>query len=352
MEKYDSLITSLLQTISDYRQNEIVDLTSSHIEKWIDQFDTSDRLIILEEMNIIMSKFYLSKLRVKEILRDFVKEGVIRNNRPEDVLSYVQFLRVQPKGSSQDALLNVIDDILFEEYSLHIRTTGTGKISTYIYVDDAIYTGNKLRYDLVDGANTRGWISSVAVPNSELLIYTMAAHRGGAKYALNYVKDAAQRKNIAISAFHSLMINDDRSWGNNVEVLWPEALKGYSSIDKYVANIYSTSGRVNNLFYYPSTENESLFSSSRARQTVEKAFLLKGLELVNASKNPAPSVRPLGFMKLPALGFGAFIVSYRNVSNNCPLVLWWGDPRYSKDHPLGKWYPLFPRRVNEPVIIQ
>src|SRR5450755_4549701 len=56
--------------------------------------------------------------------------------------------------------------------------------------------------------------------------------------------------------------------------------------------------------------------------------------------------RVLGFMKLISLGFGTFFVTYRNISNNCPLVLWWGDPSYPSTHPLGKWYPLFPRRTN------
>ena len=60
-------------------------------------------------------------------------------------------------------------------------------------------------------------------------------------------------------------------------------------------------------------------------------------------------MRPLGFMKLVSLGFGTFFVTYRNIANNCPLVLWWGDPDFPMTHPIGIWYPLFPRRRNHVV---
>jgi len=66
-----------------------------------------------------------------------------------------------------------------------------------------------------------------------------------------------------------------------------------------------------------------------------------------SSNNPAPSMRPLGFEKLESLGFGSLFITYRNIANNCPLALWYGNPDYSPPHPLGLWYPLFPRRSSE-----
>jgi hypothetical protein len=88
---------------------------------------------------------------------------------------------------------------------------------------------------------------------------------------------------------------------------------------------------------------ESLFTSPEAREVVERAFLKAGAMLVCAAKNPAESMRPLGFEKLISLGFGSMFITYRNISNNCPLALWYGDP--SKSGPLSLWYPLFPRKT-------
>ena len=58
-------------------------------------------------------------------------------------------------------------------------------------------------------------------------------------------------------------------------------------------------------------------------------------------------MRPMGYEYLESLGFGSVFITYRNIANNCPLVLWWGDTTYSPNHPFSSWYPLFPRKVNK-----
>jgi hypothetical protein len=55
----------------------------------------------------------------------------------------------------------------------------------------------------------------------------------------------------------------------------------------------------------------------------------------------------MGFEYFESLGFGSVFITYRNIANNCPLVLWWGDTNYHPSHPFSKWYPLFPRKGNE-----
>ena len=55
----------------------------------------------------------------------------------------------------------------------------------------------------------------------------------------------------------------------------------------------------------------------------------------------------MGYEFLESLGFGSVFITYRNIANNCPLALWWGDTSFPPSHPFSKWYPLFPRKVNE-----
>jgi hypothetical protein len=78
---------------------------------------------------------------------------------------------------------------------------------------------------------------------------------------------------------------------------------------------------------------------------VEQAFLAVGAKLFCVAQNPAPSVRPMGFEVIGTIGFGTPIVTWRNIANNCPLALWYGDLSYGPGHPLGMWYPLFPRKM-------
>lgn len=55
----------------------------------------------------------------------------------------------------------------------------------------------------------------------------------------------------------------------------------------------------------------------------------------------------MGFDNNKTTGFGSVFITYRNIANNCPLVLWWGDTSMSDSHPFSKWHPLFPRTINK-----
>lgn len=340
------LLQSLAVTIADYRQNEIAPIKASHVERWLNQFDESDQMVILEEMDMLMKRFYFSKNRVKESIRAFLKERVLKGRNPVTVLPHVSFLRIQTSGSSQIAMLELVDEILQEDYNCPLSMIGSEEIHTYIYVDDGIYTGNKLRYDLTDSDGTTGWISLRPSSQCGLLVYTIAGHKAGIDYVRNHLKSAADRKDMRLLRDTTLMIENTREFGVNIEVLWPERIPGDTLVDSYVFTLGQV--RVNNLFRPVSLLSmpERFFSSGNARRVIEQAFLKKGIQIVQASQNPAPSMRPLGYMKLSSLGFGTLFVTYRNIANNCPLVLWWGDPSYLQSHPLGMWYPLFPRRTN------
>jgi hypothetical protein len=106
-----------------------------------------------------MKRFYFSRSRVKECLRTFLKYSLVGFRDVTDVLPHVSFLRTQKGGSSQGAMLDLVDEVLCEEYGFPLAMSGIGEIQEYIYVDDGIYTGNRLRYDLTDGLGTTGWLS-------------------------------------------------------------------------------------------------------------------------------------------------------------------------------------------------
>lgn len=345
------LLDSLANTIADYRQNEIAPITTFHVERWLNQFDAVDQPTILSEMDSIMKRFYFSRLRVKECIRNFLKESVIRTNDPTKLLPHISFLNIQKSGSSQGAMLGIADEVLREEYNFPLSMTGVKEVQVYIYIDDCIYTGSKLRYNLTDGKDSIGWFSTCPSAGCTLWVYTIAGHTEGMDYVRKYVLDAAKEKQVKVQRKTTLMINNVRKPGNDIEILWPERLQGDPDVDFYVSDLWISPayrGDSNDLFRDDvNFSQETLFSSLEARRVVEKAFLKKGIQIIKTNKNPAPSVRPLGFMKLVSLGFGTFFVTYRNIANNCPLVLWWGEPGFSPTHPLGKWYPLFPRRTNE-----
>ncbi|MEO7019748.1 MAG: hypothetical protein ABI234_06320 [Ktedonobacteraceae bacterium] len=338
------LLQLLSKTISDYRVGEVVSMTSDHIENWLSQFESKDQPVILQEMNFIMEKLYVSRQCAKLCVHEFLK-WLIGSKKPEVVLSHIHFLHTNQSGNSQKEMLNLVDEILLENYGLNIASIDTHDIQNYIYMDDAIYTGNKMYHSLKESFEFLRHNNKL----EKLIVYAIAIHTSGYKYAIQRIKNTYSKLDVKLYA--SSEIEDTRFSRSNIGILWPELTTEHSLINMYTANMYALDGQKleNNKIFRPSGYilQEKLFSSSQARRTVERAFLVKGIELIQGNQSQARSIRPLGFMKLTSLGFGTLFVTYRNIANNCPLVLWWGDPRYPVTHPFSKWYPLFPRQTNQ-----
>lgn len=344
----NALLQSLADTIADYRQGEIRPITPDHVERWLNQFEVEDQFAILTEMDSLMKRFYFSKTRVKECLRNFLNNDLIATHNPLKALPRINFLQIQRTGSSQRAMLGLVDEILQEDYNSSLSACGTVKSNAFVYIDDGVYTGNRLVHDLFKGENA--WINE-GFRNSRLLIYTIATHIAATNYIEGHITHASQEKSLFAKRIHSLNIDNRRLANSKVEFLWPEIYIGDAFVDGYVSHVRKALVERNwsdrDLFRPLRVPlKETFFSSAEARMTVERAFLTKGSRIITGNKRSAESVRPLGFEVIGSLGFGTFYVTYRNISNNCPLVLWWGEPGTSASLPLGKWYPLFPRRTN------
>ena len=346
----DILLESLATTIVDYRQGEIDPITASHVNRWVNQFDADDQLIILTEMDAIMKRFYFSKMRVKAHIRNFIISDIIGTRNPTTAVSQVHFLNIQTKGESQKELLKIVEEILQEDYGIALaEVSGKGDTTTYVYIDDALYTGNRLCYDLIDETNEQAWLRGKIPFKSKLLIYTVASHLQGTNFVEKRVRPVLREKGILSTSKWSLLI--DNSHTRKIEFLLPKETAGDNIIDSYIVNVRKSLAQRNQtddrIFRSnDSPVQETLFSSPQARDVVEKAFLKNGIRIINACREPAKSMRPLGYTAYISLGFGTFLVTYRNIANNCPLVLWWGDKTMPSSHPFSIWHPLLPRKTN------
>lgn len=338
----NEFIESISNKISDYRNGEIGPMNAKHVKRWINQFQQAEQKAILEEIDHLLDQCYLSKEDARAFLRGFVTAESAFGQSPASTLRNIAFLDIQTRGSSQREMLELMEEILEEEFQLPLsRETST---NTFLYVDDCIYTGNRLRYDVVD------WIQNLAPNNATLIVYHYAHFSQGFKYAQRHIRQAARAKNIKVKYWYTIEFNN--SYYGPIEFCYPKDLQHDPSVYSYfndvnercITNGYrQISFRSNN-----QPTEETFFSHANNRDTLEKAFLREGTKLVHAANNPSTSMRPLGFQKLESLGFGALFFTYRNVANNCPLVLWYGDPdHYDPPHPFSQWYPLFPRKSNE-----
>jgi len=327
MNQQDDLLESIAGTIADYREGEVEKPTPAHVERWVNQFDASVRLPILQEMNYVLKKTYFSKARVLTFLRGLLNARDLTGDNPRAFWEKVHFLNVQKGGNSQKAMMQLLDKELWKEFGLNISNCGADS-NVFVYLDDGIFSGNRVRTDL------KRWINGAAPNTTSVHIITIVQYTNGRYYAetsITKFKKAA-RKDIDICWRHEFLLENRKMHKNLSDVLWPIQLPNDAETREYAKQLrpspeFRRAGQIG---------KNKIFSSDSARQILENEFLKAGVEIRRICPFLRKRQRPLGNMVLNSLGHGSLVVTYRNCPNNAPLALWAGNP----------WYPLFPRNTN------
>lgn len=327
MGRFNSVLESITETIADYRQGEIETTTPAHVETWVKQFDRAVRESILVELDYVLKKTYIPKSDVKKFLYDVLKSEELSGTSPKSFWRNAKLLNIQSAGNSQRDMLKMFYEALRKEHGLKESDCGQ-KEQIYLYLDDAVFTGNRVLNDL------RSWISTSAPQEAEVHIMTIAFHRGGKHYAHTGICKAADvaGKKIGLTWWRILEIEDRKHYVDSSDVLRPTSIPDDPLVQSYVSN----------LKYIPTLRKpggigeRGFFSSEEGRHLLEQEFLKAGVKIRSVCPYLNVYQRPLGNIILETLGFGSLLVTFRNCPNNCPLVFWAGDP----------WYPLFPRKTN------
>ncbi len=341
----DALLQSIATTIAVYRKGEVPVPTPAHVDKWVKQFeqlgaDATMQLDMLYEMDHILRKTYVSRARVVKFLSNAVAAPQLVGNNPFAFWKSVNFLRLQQQGNSQADLLEVLDTVLRDCFGFTTGSCGSGG-GPYFYLDDCLFTGNRILHDL------SRWLDSTAPVGAQIHVVVVAQHTSGQWYAQRGLSKLATQKRASVKWWRGIEIEDRRDNIDVSEVLRPARLPDDPLVREYQRQLIDAGFQP--VYRRPGGRSKgSPFSSEARRDTLEQMFLRAGVYIQSLSQDPNPSMRPLGATWLRTFGFGALIVTYRNCANNCPLALWWGDPNMPQDHPLSTWYPLFPRKVNEP----
>ena len=327
MKQRKKLLESIAETISDYRAEEIATPTPEHVEEWINQFDKSVQVSMLAELDHVFKHTYMSKETVEEFLTNLVTSNKIAGDNPVAFWKDVCFLDIQGGGNSQREMLRMFNEVLEKECGLEIEDCGE-EPEVYLYLDDAIFTGNRIKSDL------DSWIQSEAPRKANMHVVTIAIHLGGQWYAKNKILESAKAagKDIKITWWRCIEIEDRKAYIGSSDVLRPTVLPDDPPTQEYAHSL-----KYPPILRKPGNVGaNNFFSSEDGRHLLEQEFLKAGVRIRSMCRHLNVYQRPLGNMVLETLGFGSMIITFRNCPNNCPLVFWAGDP----------WYPLFPRKTN------
>lgn len=322
-----ALLASIASTIGDYRKGEISAPDADHVDTWIKQFDASVQEPILAELDHVLKKTYVTRANVEQFLGGVLRAKNLAGDDPCDFWGKANFLNIQGGGNSQREMLAMFDALLQKACGVSLDDCGSDD-GPYIYLDDVIFTGNRIKNDFL------GWIQTSAAPAAKVHVLVIGLHKGGRWYAKTKIDEAAKAagKKIDISWWRCLEIEDRKTYVTDSDVLRPASIPDDADVQAYAQVLnYPPVLRSGN-----SLGPNNFFSSGAGRNLLEQEFLKTGVYIRSICPNLNQYQRPLGNMLLQTLGFGALIVTFRNCANNCPLVFWVDDP----------WYPLFPRKTN------
>lgn len=326
MTKRTDLLASIAATTADYRKGEIpARTTPDHVELWVNQFDAAVQVPILREMDHVLKQTYFSKRTINKFLKGLIKNDRLVGNNPNTFWRAANFLDIQQGGRSQHDLLSLFDENLKAELNIDINQCGGG--NTFLYIDDAVFTGGRVKSDLTT------WVTNDAPQAATVYVLVIAIHEGF-YYNRNKIDSAVREtgKAIDIKWCGSKTFENQKPKLNSSDILWPVEIPDDAITRAHVRNM----GHKPVLRVAGQTGKLNIFSSDEGRQLLEQEFLKAGTRIQKICPNLPEVERPLGHSSLETLGFGSTFVTYRNCPNNAPLAFWVGDP----------WHPLFPRKTN------
>jgi hypothetical protein len=348
----DELIEKIIEIIGSYREEDKSffykqEIDAAHVKRWIEQFEEDDREFLLKELLHLLPQSYLSKKNTLNILgnefetlrKDFGYENVA------EFLDETKFLDCQEAGKSQKVLLEFVDEILNEKYGYSINDCGKKDIKQWLYIDDVLASGGTFRQDIIEEVEKLGneefKKSEIKIIASFVILHTWATNN--VRFALKNTFGFELKERLK---FYRVAETDNyphiNYYNPNPEFnhIYPVESDLGKEVLKFIEESFEREYDMRNEKHafrnpdYP--KKEDFFSSPENRVRYENILVKKGFEIIQSIDNlSAKSLRPLGMTppSYKTLGTGSHFFTWRNISNTCPIVFWWGA---------NDWYPLFP----------
>lgn len=343
----------IVEIIKNFRQSSIeLKINQEHVHKWISQFTFDTQDIILEETLHILKNWYFDKDKIRLFLGEMIDflRSENENATDREPLKDICFLDIQENGKSQSQLLGMLSDEVREKYKCDVKIGNPNEEKFYVYLDDGLYTGSRLRKDIKSCLKT--------IPEGARIdAFFLIACSSGMDYSKKVLEKECGDKDIEFNIQRWREIRNNKTIENDGtrfsheavhDCLWPSSkLYEVPIINSYVEELeHLYRKRIYYCFRNADYRyTEGIFKSLKNRDVVEEEFLKKGIEITKNIREHK-GLYPLGYNLIPSLGFGSFCATDLNISNTCPIVLWWGNIIKQGDE-LDCWYPLLPRRIND-----
>src|SRR5258708_11520602 len=135
MSERSDLLESIVDTIKDYRADEIAEPTAKHVDRWINQFSEDAQVGLLREVHHVFNETYLARDWMLRFLGRLVKNKKLAGEDACDFWAKAHFLQIQQRGLSQEEMLALFYERLGE--GCGIASAKCGKTGgDYVCIDD------------------------------------------------------------------------------------------------------------------------------------------------------------------------------------------------------------------------
>ena len=336
----DKQIEKLANIIKDFRQGELpVRLDEAHVDRWVSQFSESKRLTVLTETTHILSEWYFDIEKVAAFLHEVYKQVCTIYTSLDDVL----FVDCQKEGKSQHFLINMLNDLVLSDQRVNCILPK----HHIIYIDDGLYSGSHITKDIKAILQSNAYKEMTSID-----VFVMVGYTDGMAYVESELEPLCREKGICFKIYRWKELSNEKTiqCSDNMEeyytqqdALWPLSSTKSNKIKCDIETIRGDKMHYGSREYHRKYKSR-IFSSEKARITIEEEFLEHDMSVLS-DDSIRKGLYPLGFSAFPSLGFGSFCANALNISNTCPIVLWWGNIQKT-GNVLDNWYPLLPRRIN------
>lgn len=330
---------------SDYNEGFV--MSSKHVLDWVNQFDEQDQEFVLNELlHILNQGVYISKEKAKEILWEFINKATtfFGYQNVETFLRETHFINSQAEHKSQSILLKLLNDIIVEKIGLTTEICGSLGVRNYIYLDDILASGGTFKFAIKKFIEDNSLLEPLINKELRILSFFFCTHSWGldnTRYSLkklfgdeNYFLDVAK---FPVGSYYKIE-NNLKGFNPKLNLVYPE--KSKNEYDAYLVSLENASVQSDKA-YRKATQpsQEAFFSSKENRNRLEQIFLDKGIEIISKIQDETTKHkhRPLGktYPSYKTFGTGTLFFTWRNISNTCPIVLWWNNSAHN-------WKGLFP----------
>ena len=341
----NELASQIFEIIKDYRNHDGFFLTEQDIIDWGNQFG-DENVFVLTELLEILPKVYISRKRAKDYIRKHILR-YLNKYRYSSVASFLcetEFLIMQKPHKSQPAILELLEEVLNEDYQESYKKYLSYPKINYIYFDDILASGSTIGRDVVKWLKEKDKnlkSNQEKLVNNEIrfAVSLFCIHSWGHSFQkFRIMKDSCENTINKISWFHDYEIQNHAKFRNQKLNIAKPVKGGNLIVNNYFASLPATKYEDYAFRDINTPVNESFFTNKNNRKKFEDILVEKGIEIIEMIHGEVkPNIRPLGLInpEYKILGLGTHFFTWRNIPNNSPLVYWWDVPGH-------KWKPLFP----------